>query len=395
MKNIVFIVIFLLLISSIAYANTDSSNEDLYITEDAINQNIDLIDTSKWDELLRELKSTGDIPAIKADKASDLIKDIALGRKKLNGYEVIERIKELLFKELRHNYKLLMQLLIIAVVCGLLEAFTDAFESTSIGDIAHFTCYIAVVIIIFRNLLYILDIGKRAIDNMVTFMHVVFPSLLALILATGGVTTAAIFQPAFMLIVGLVGSFLQHTMIPLVFLSAVLSIITNIGSNTNLTKLSELIKSLCKWILGITFTIFVGIMVIQGVMSTAFDGVSVRTAKYAIENFVPIVGGLFAQTVDTIIGCSIVVKNAVGVAGLIVISMICLIPCIKIFTILVIYKFSSALIELISDKRISNCLYDMSGVVSILLITVLGIALVFFLTISIVIAAGNAIFFMR
>ena len=84
-----------------------------------------------------------------------------------------------------------------------------------------------------------------------------------------------------------------------------------------------------------------------------------------------------------------------GVAGLFIIAMLCLIPCIKIFAILVIYKITSALIELISDERIANCLADMASVLSILLLTVLGIALVFFLTISIMIAAGNVIFFMR
>ena len=263
------------------------------------------------------------------------------------------------------------------------------------GRIGYFACYITVVVIIFKNLLYVLDIGRKVIDNMVRFMHIVFPSLLALILATGGVTTSSVLQPAFVLVVNFVGPFLKNTMLPLIFLSAIISIISYIGDGARLTKLNGLIKSICSWILGITFTILIGVMMIQGIMSTTFDGISIRTTKYAIENFVPVVGGLFSQTVDTIIGCSVIVKNAVGVAGLFIIAMLCLIPCIKIFAILVIYKITSALIELISDERIANCLADMASVLSILLLTVLGIALVFFLTISIMIAAGNVIFFMR
>lgn len=395
MKKIFFIMSILLSIGSLTHATAYSSSEDFYINEDLIKENIDLINISEWDVLLRELENSGAIPGIKDMSVSDLIKDIALGKKRINSHEIIEDVRYLLFKEIRYNYSLLIQLIVIAVLCGIIESLTSSFENTSIADIAYFTCYIAVVIIVFRNLLHILGIGKEAIDNMVKFMHIIFPSLMALILVTGGVTTAAILQPAFMFIIGLVGTFLKSTMIPLIFLSAVLSIITNIDQELSLTKLNSLVKSICTWILGITFTIFIGVMVIQGVMTTTFDGVSIRTTKYAIESFVPIVGGLFSKTVDTIIGCSIIVKNAVGVAGLLVIALICLIPCMKIFALLVVYKLSSALVELISDKRIANCLYDMSGVMSMLLITVLGISIVFFLTISIMIAAGNAIFFMR
>ena len=241
--------------------------------------------------------------------------------------------------------------------------------------------------------MYILQIGRQAIENMVAFMHIVFPSLLALILAIGGVNTSAILQPHFMLIVGFVGSFLKSVILPLIFFSSVLSIISNIDSDTKLTNLKGLVNNVCSWMLGITFTIFIGVMVIQGVVATTFDGISIRTTKYAIESFVPIVGGLFSQTVDTIIGCSIIVKNAVGVAGLLVIGMICLVPSIKIFSILMDIKLVVPY-KAHLDKRIANCLSDMSEVMVILLVTVLGIALIFPYYIYNV-AAGNSIFFMR
>ena len=371
MKKLFLILMSMLFVSSVAYARSNVYDEHI------IMENIDLVDTSSWDDFLKEIVNMDDIPTVRDINAGKLIKDIALNRYRLSGRDIVENIKYLLFKEIRYNYKLLIELLIIAILCGVINSFTDAFEDTSIGDIAYFACYITIVTIIFRNVMYILQIGRQAIENMVAFMHIVFPSLLALILAIGGVNTSAILQPHFMLIVGFVGSFLKSVILPLIFFSSVLSIISNIDSDTKLTNLKGLVNNVCSWMLGITFTIFIGVMVIQGVVATTFDGISIRTTKYAIESFVPIVGGLFSQTVDTIIGCSIIVKNAVGVAGLLVIGMICLVPSIKIFSILMVYKVSSALIELISDKRIANCLSDMSEVMVILLVTVLGIALIF------------------
>lgn len=400
MKKIFLIMVIVLFMFLVSPAKADFDNPYInnkidVLDEDIILENIDMIDTLSWDELLRDINEIDDISMDKRIKAKELIKDIALGDKKLSLVEVIERVRSILLEEIQYNYKLIIELIVIAILCGVINILTDSFENASIGEIGYFTCYIMVVVIIFKNLLYVLDMSEKVIDNMVRFMHIVFPSLLALILTTGGVTTSSILQPAFMFAAGFVGPFLKNVMLPLILLSAVLSIISYIGYDSKLTKLNELVKSLCSWILGITFTILTGVIVIQGIMSTTFDGISIRTTKYAIENFIPVVGGLFSQTVDTIIGCSMIVKNAVGVAGLFMIIMICLIPCIKIFTISLVYKITGALIELISDKRIANCLADMGNILSILLITVLGIALVFFIIISMMIAAGNAIFFMR
>ena len=249
----------------------DISNEKMIL------ENIDMIDLSGWDELLKEINELDSTPMGREINANELIKDIALGREKIASDKILADIKSLILGEIRYNYKLLIELLVIAILCGIINSLTDSFENTSVGRIGYFACYITVVVIIFKNLLYVLDIGRKVIDNMVRFMHIVFPSLLALILATGGVTTSSVLQPAFVLVVNFVGPFLKNTMLPLIFLSAIISIISYIGDGARLTKLNGLIKSICSWILGITFTILIGVMMIQGIMSTTFDGISIRT----------------------------------------------------------------------------------------------------------------------
>jgi stage III sporulation protein AE len=126
-------------------------------------------------------------------------------------------------------------------------------------------------------------------------------------------------------------------------------------------------------------------------MSSSFDSLSIRTAKFAIDSFVPIMGKLFSQSVDTVIGCSLLVKNAVGVSGLLIIGLIALVPALKILALLVTFKLSSALIEPISDKRLVECLNNMGNLLVVLFITVVGIAILFYMTISLIIGSGNII----
>ncbi|NMA95969.1 MAG: stage III sporulation protein AE [Clostridiales bacterium] len=389
MRKIIFIILISMSFGSIAHAYSTLAEGEL------IDEYIELVDIADWDNLLRELKIRSEITDTGNIDAKSLIKDIMLGKKKMNSKELLDNFKSILFKEIRYNYSLILQLIVIGSLYGIIANLTSSFGSSSIGDIAYFTCYIVIIVIILQNLLQIIDIGKRAIDNMVRFMHIISPSLIAFILMSGGITTASVLKPSFAFTLGLVGTLLKNTIIPLIYLSTVFTIISNLNQDLGLSRLNQLLKTICTWILGITFTVFVGVLVVQGVMATTFDGISVRTTKYAIESFVPVVGGLFSKTVDTVIGYSVIVKNAVGIAGLIIIIMICLMPCIKIFALMIIYKISSALIELISDKKIADCLYDISGIMSTLLVTVLGVAIVFFLTIAIMIAAGNAILYMR
>ncbi|NLC43893.1 MAG: stage III sporulation protein AE, partial [Clostridiales bacterium] len=111
--------------------------------------------------------------------------------------------------------------------------------------------------------------------------------------------------------------------------------------------------------------------------------------------FIPIVGKMFSESVDLIVGCSLLLKNAIGVAGLIIIALLCLAPAIKIFSLLFLYRLVSALLEPITDNRITECLSGIAKVLSVLLITVLGIALMFFLTVALMIGTGNTSMMLR
>ena len=371
-------------------------NED-YIREELereTQEQIKALDTGEWDNFLKNAQADGN-DLIEDIDAKSFINKLVTGNFELDLKKILLQIINLFFKEIKINLIFMAKIMVIAVLCGLIDHMKPSFTASSVGELAWFACYTMVVILIVQSFTSILEVGKNAMEQIVNFVQVLFPIILTLLIAMGGITSSGILQPVTALLVGTSGTVLKNIMIPLIFFSAVLVLVNNVSDKIKLDRLCSLTKNICTWTLGIFFTIFVGVLSIQGALAASFDGVSIRTAKYAVETFVPIVGGLFSKTVDMIIGCSLLVKNAVGIAGLITIVMIALYPIIKILCLIAIYKISSAILEPISDGRVSMCLNDIGDVLTVLFVTVAGMTIMFFLTITLLVGVGNIATMMR
>ena len=397
MKNwaIIGIVIVLLFIPTKSMSmegepKVDIGEEIHRIAEDQL----DNLDIDSWDEFIEGLDHD-QVGLLSTINVKELIINIVSGKFEFDWRNMLQTIIRMLFTEVSLNLSLMTKIIAIAIITGILNNFKTNFSNASVGELAWIVCYIMIVVLIVQSITVTLDAGRNAIEQMTSFMRILFPILLALLIGMGGIASSGILQPATVLLSGVTGMFLNNIMIPLIFLSTILVLVGNINDHIKLERLSKLTKNLCTWILGIVFTIFIGVLTIQGILAASFDGISIRTTKYAIEAFVPVVGKMFSQTVDILIGCSLMLKNAVGVAGLILTIGICLFPTLKIISLVAVYKLCGALLEPISDKRIVTCLDEVGGILIILFITVVGVAIMFFMTIALLVGVGNITVMMR
>ena len=357
-------------------------------------EQLDTLDINQWNEFVEELDSYQGSLFINVNP-KEMIMNIVTGNFELDWREIYETIGKTFFTEISLNLSLMAKIFAIAIIMGILNNFKTNFSDGTVGELAWIVCYIMIVVLIIQSITVVLNVGKNAMEQMTSFMQILFPALLALLIGMGGIASSGIMQPATVLLSGITGIFLKNVMIPLIFLSTILVLISNINDDISLESLSKLTKNICTWVLGIVFTIFIGVLSIQGILAASFDGISIRTTKYAIETFVPLVGKMFSQTVDILIGCSLMLKNAVGVVGLMVAIALSLYPTLKILSLMAIYKLCSALLEPISDKRIVTCLNEIGNILIILFVTLLGIAIMFFLTIALLMGIGNITVMMR
>ncbi|WDV47943.1 stage III sporulation protein AE [Clostridiaceae bacterium M8S5] len=396
MKRICFLIIcFFVIILSMTTSYSSEDNGVLKdTTEGIINKQLKNLNL---DELIKQIKDVNTqkdnyLPKI---NFKQYIFSLIKGEQVLDAGEILKGLLHMIFNEVRNNISLLVKLLIIAIICSIMTNLRSAFNDNSISEIAYISCYIIIIGIVISSCIDGIRIGKEAIDQMVSFMQALFPTMMVLLAAMGGISSSAIFQPIILGTMTTISVIIKEIIIPLIYFSSIIGLINNISSKVQISKLAQLMKQVSVLIIGVCFTIFVGILSIQGMTAAKVDGITIRTAKFAIDSFIPIVGGYITEAVDTVIGCSMLLKNAIGVIGLITLFIICIIPCIKIMALILVYKLTAAIVQPIADEKLVNSIGEISKAFVLVLAAVISVALMFFITITIIITAGKMTLMLR
>lgn len=233
------------------------------------------------------------------------------------------------------------------------------------------------------------------VQRLSTAMQGLFPMLLAMLAAVGGTAGSAVMQPA---IAAASSAMIQLTgalILPLGAASAVMTMLCHLGSGVHVERLGKLLRQAASWALGLCLTAFIGILTTKGVAAAAMDGVTIRTAKYALNHFVPMVGGLVADTVDALIGSSMLVQNALGVTGLMLVVSLAAGPMCQTFAAAFLYKLAAALLQPVADGDLADCIQDFSEVLMLLFVIQLSVAAMFLLLVGQLIAVSGVTMAMR
>ena len=252
-------------------------------------------------------------------------------------------------------------------------------------------CFSSIATIVIKIILDIVNNVSSVVVTIESQMEIIFPLLLTLINALGSVVTASSFQPILaVLSVGITKLF-TLVLIPIFISSIIFGIVGNISKNVKLEKFSKFFTSLFCWIIGIVFTIFIAFLTIQGLTVSSIDSISLKTAKYAIKSYIPILGSYLSDGASLILASSILIKNAIGATGLILIFVTIFIPIIKIIVLMLLLKLVSAILESISDEKISNFLFGISKSLNMLNVCLLAIGFMFLISISLLMSCSNII----
>ena len=361
-----------------AYASDDSqilNMNEIENSANAIQQGNDYMPDLSFTNLVNTYKSSG--------KLSYTIKDFS------------KNILKFLFKEIIGNSKLLVELLFIGIMCAVLQNIQNSFDSYGVSKIAYYICFLVMITIIIKSFTLTMNVAKGAIDSMVQFTNALMPALLTLLAAVGGFTSAAMLDPVIVFVIKIISDIIRDFIIPLTMLVVVLNIVDSMSENIKVTRLADLIKQINYWSLGIIMTIFVGFITIRSSASSTIDQVTLKTTKYALDNFVPVVGKCMSDAISTVAGYTAILKDAVSIAGLIVMLVISIYPLLKILLIALIYKFVGAVMEPVVDKKIVDCLGAVGNSLVIMFAAVLSAAVMLFIMITMVAQTGKLVMMVR
>jgi len=353
--------------------------------QDSIAQVIHGLDVSALEETLRledPLAATGGLTATVAA--------IARGELTLSFDQVMSLIGARFFSAARASLWRLTRLMAPAMLWSLLRRLN---EKTS--DAGKAVCLMLVCVFLTQDLTEHTALCTATMEKISTGMQGLFPLLLTLMAAVGGSAGSTLMQPAIVAAAGSMTAFIRHICLPLATMTAVITMLCHLGSGIRLNRLANLFYRAATWTLGLCFTAFIGVLATRGVTAAAVDGITLRTAKYALDNLIPVVGGLFADTVDTLVGATTLVQGALGVTGLILILSWAMAPLCQTLCAALMYQLASALMQPVADGDLAQCIHDFSRVLMLLFIIQLCAAAMFLLLIAQLIAVSGMTMMLR
>lgn len=278
---------------------------------------------------------------------------------------------------------------VIVVIAILYSLVGQMSSDKGLNAIIHIVCFSTIAGVVIKIVLGLMTSATGAINIVEGQMEAIFPIILTLITAVGGVVTASTFQPFLAILTSGITKLFSSFLVPIFIFSIVFGVVGNISQNVKLEKFSKFFTSLFNSIVGIVFTIFITFLTLHGLTVSSVDTISLKTTKYAIKNYIPIVGSYLSDGVSLILASSVLIKNAIGVAGLLLLFLCLFSPIIQIIVVQLLLKLTSAILEPVCDKETPNFLYSISKSLNMLLVSLLVIGVMFLISVSILMCCSN------
>lgn len=290
------------------------------------------------------------------------------GGKTPNAGNILKTILELLFSQTRAHIADAGKIILVVVLLAFIGKFAP--EKEKVFDSAFYVSYVVLFIMLFSAFRSVAEIGRETIENLCVFIDTSLPVMSALAISANEVskTTAA---AAGTMGIFAVANTISQLLLPIGFMLAGITAVNHLSDDFSLQPLYDCVKKAVLWGIGILMTVFSAVLMMSGVTGNALDNVGGKAVKYAVGNFIPFVGGVLSDSLESIIVYGKLIKTAAGTAGILALLYICLAPAIKIIAIIFAYKLCSVVLLPVADKRITGALNDITGVMSMILAMVL------------------------
>ena len=376
------IVSLILIIAIILKLNTSYCNDD--VDNNTIESQQEIFGINSFIE--NSKKYTGEF--FSDVNINDILNSAIQG--KIDNSNMYKKILNLLGTEIKTGIRSLISILVIIIIHSILKSVSESLENDNISKLIYYVQYIAIVTIVMGNFSDIINLVKETTVNLVGFMNTLIPVLISLMLYTGSVTTTSILEPIILFMINFIGNLIQDILIPVMLIITSISVVSKISDKIQIEKISKFLKSSTTWLLGIILTIFVGVVSLEGTLSSSVDGITAKTAKTIVSSSIPVVGKILGDVVDSVLGCGVILKNAVGFLGVIIIIGICILPILKLAVLTFSYKLVASISEVIADAKIVKLLDEISEIFKILFAILVTISFMVIIGVTLLIKMSNA-----
>lgn len=285
-------------------------------------------------------------------------------------------------------FKAVFTVFAAALLCSLVHNFCDNFKQT--GPVINAVSVLAVSSAVLIPIKEVFISASKVISECSDFMLGFIPLYSSVTAACGYISSAAGYRTLMLGAVTVVSRLSSEIVLPLISIYMALSIAGSV-SDIKIDELSKSFKSFAIWVLGISMTVFSGILGLGTLVSSSADSTFHKAAKFLIGGAVPVVGSAVSDALSTLRGCITVTKNIFGIYGIIVTAAIFIPPIISVLSWKICLSAASSLCGVFESKNLKNLLFSASSVMGILLALLITLGIMFIFSVAIILMTGGGI----
>ena len=290
--------------------------------------------------------------------------------------------------EFDYNRRSLVYVLMTALTAAVFSNFAGAFKSRQISDISFYIMYMLLITLCLTSFRISAEGLEDRLSALVDFMRVLCPSYFLAVAFASGSVTSLFFYNVILFLIYVVELVIVRFLLPVVNIYIMVRVLGNLTGEDFLSEFADLIRKAVSWILKTLLICVVSVNVVQGLLAPAIDAVK-RSALTRTAEALPWVGNAVGGVAEVVLGTAVLIKNGIGMAGAVITIAICAVPIFQMLIMAFMYKLAAALVQPVSDKRITTCISGISEGYEIMVKVIFTSGLLFMITIAIVAASTS------
>ena len=361
---------------------SDKISPELQEELERLSNELDLAEWQKYyDELHESYSALGEYDGI-----MDLVVGLASGSSDIGFSDIGQLLKELFLPGLKDALTRMIGMVALGVLSGICAMSLG--EDRGTKQVLLLIITGTAILLLTGYFALLAGEAKKCVEKVSSFCSVAAPVMLGLLTSLG---CARLLSPTMIVLSNIILSVIGNIIIPLLLAGGILSIINGLTDKMKLSRSIKFINSTVKWVLGLMTTVYIAVNTIEGLTAGTADRITLRTTRYAIDKLIPAVGGMVSGAVDAVIGGAVILKNAVGLAAILIIAAIVIRPIMMLIAGMLALRISSAIIEPFAEPGITGILDGNADTISYLFAAVSAAASMFIVNIMVIMSLGNTL----
>ena len=295
---------------------------------------------------------------------------------------VLETVRGFLYEHLLADREVLFQVVLLVILAALFANFTNVFSGSQAGEASFYIVYMLLLALLIHSFGELSAELSGSLEDLTAFMQALMPSYFLAVTAASGTATAMVFYEMVFGVIYLTQVLLLKAVIPGIQAYVIIELINYLHKEDFLSKLADLLKTILEWTMRTITAVVIGMELIQNMVSPALDSLK-RDALGKTAASIPGIGNVINGATEVALGTAVLIRNCLGVMGIVVLVLLGLPPVIKLAMNSLVYKLLAALLQPVSDRRMTGCLSAMGEGCRLLLNVLLTLELLLLITIAI------------